>query len=82
LADVLAEAERIVREYTVRRTLKPKRPQLRVRVTIVPKYACAHEPSCGVKEPERPLGLVEGLVKKAAAACPPACGCTGRQRFP
>ncbi len=107
LADAVAEAEKIVQEYTVRRTLKPKRPRneklpehipryevtlpvpeevancpkhgprkqigedrmetlefqrpkLRVRVTVVPKFACAEEPCCGVKEPERPLGLVEG----------------------
>jgi len=107
LADAVAEAEKIVQEYTVRRTLKPKRPRnerlpdhlphyevmlpvpeevancpehgprkqigedrtetlefqrpkLRVRVTIIPKFACEKEPFCGVKEPERPLGLVEG----------------------
>src|SRR5271167_135730 len=107
LADAVAEAEKIVQEYTVRRTLKPKRPRneklpdhipryevplpvpeevancpehgprkqigedrmetlefqrpkLRVRVTVVPKFVCEHEPCCGVKEPERPLGLVEG----------------------
>jgi cell division protein FtsB len=103
LADAAAEAEKIVQEYTVRRTLRPKRPRneklpdhlpryevelpvseevahcpehgprrrigedrmetlefqrpkLRVRVTVVPKFACEHEPFCGVKEPERPLG--------------------------
>ncbi len=107
LADAVAEAEKIVQEYTVRRTLKPKRPRneklpehlpryevplpvseevancpehgprkkigedrvetlefqrpkLRVRVTVIAKFACEHEPCCGVKEPERPLGLVEG----------------------
>lgn len=107
LADAVAEAQTIVQEFTVRRTLRPKRPRneqlpdhlpryevplpvpeevancpehgprrqigedrietlefrrpkLRVRVTVVPKFACEHEPSCGVKEPERPLGLVEG----------------------
>lgn len=107
LADAAAEAERIVQEYTVRRTHKPKkprheqlpahlpryevelpvpepvkncpthgprtrigedrletlefeRPKLRVRVTIVPKFACAQAPGCGVQEPPRPAGLVEG----------------------
>jgi transposase len=107
LADAVAEAQTIVQEFTVRRTLRPKRPRneqlpdhlpryevplpvpeevancpehgprkqigedrietlefqrpkLRVRVTVVPKFACEHEPFCGVKEPERPLGLVEG----------------------
>jgi transposase len=107
LADAVAEAQAIVQEYTVRRTIRPQRPRneklpdhipryevtlpvpeevancpehgprkqigedrmetlefqrpkLRVRVTLVPKFACEHEPCCGVKEPERPLGLVEG----------------------
>jgi transposase len=41
-------------------TLEFQRPKLRVRVTVMPKFACEHEPYCGVKEPERPLGLVEG----------------------
>ncbi len=41
-------------------TLEFQQPKLRVRVTIVPKFACEREPCCGVKEPERPLGLVEG----------------------
>lgn len=35
-------------------------PQLRVRVTKYPKYACPQEPQCGVTSPERPTGLVEG----------------------
>jgi transposase len=41
-------------------TLEFQRPKLRIRVTVIPKFACEHEPCCGVKEPERPLGLVEG----------------------
>jgi transposase len=41
-------------------TLKLTPPKLWVEVRIIPKFACAGEPQCGVKEPERPLGLVEG----------------------
>jgi transposase len=41
-------------------TLELIPPKLWVKVTIVPKYACEGEPQCGVKEPERPTGLVEG----------------------
>ena len=107
LQEAVAEAEEIVQEYTVRRTLKPKkprneklpahleryevrlpvpddvancpehgprkpigddrmetlefeRPKLQVRVTLIPKFACESQPQCGVKEPQRPTGLVEG----------------------
>ena len=35
-------------------------PKLRVRVTIIEKFACESQPQCGVKEPQRPMGLVEG----------------------
>jgi transposase len=41
-------------------TLEFERPKLRVRVTLIPKFACADEAACGVKEPARPQGLVEG----------------------
>jgi transposase len=41
-------------------TLEYQPPKLRVRVTLIPKYACEGAPECGVKEPERPQGLVEG----------------------
>jgi transposase len=41
-------------------TLELERPQLRVRVTKYPKYACENQPQCGVASPERPTGLVEG----------------------
>jgi transposase len=41
-------------------TLEYTRPQLRVRVTLIPKFACEDEAECGVKEPARPQGLVEG----------------------
>jgi hypothetical protein len=35
-------------------------PQLRIRVTRYPKFACSGQPECGVASPERPTGLVEG----------------------
>jgi len=41
-------------------TLEYERPKLRVRVTLIPKFACEHAAACGVKEPDRPQGLVEG----------------------
>jgi transposase len=41
-------------------TLELQPPKLRVRVTIIEKFACESQPQCGVKEPQRPLGLVEG----------------------
>ncbi len=41
-------------------TLEFQRPQLRVRVTKHPKYICEKEPECGVRSPERPVGIVEG----------------------
>lgn len=41
-------------------TLEFGRPKLKVRVTLIPKYACEDQPACGVAEPPRPAGLVEG----------------------
>ena len=41
-------------------TLEFGRPNLKVRVTVYPKYACAGEPDCGITSPERPRGIVEG----------------------
>jgi transposase len=41
-------------------TLEFMQPKLRVRVTLYAKYACEHEPQCGVASPERPASLVEG----------------------
>jgi transposase len=35
-------------------------PQLRIRVTRYPKFACSGQPACGIASPERPTGLVEG----------------------
>lgn len=41
-------------------TLEFERPKLKVRVTLHPKYICVDEPSCGVAQPPREPGLVEG----------------------
>jgi transposase len=41
-------------------TLEFGRPKLKVRVTLIPKFACEGAPECGVKEAPRPEGLVEG----------------------
>jgi transposase len=41
-------------------TLEFERPELWVRVTLYPKYACIDQPECGVDSPQRPMGLVEG----------------------
>ena len=41
-------------------TLEFERPKLKVRVTLYPKFICAGEPTCGVAQPPREPGLVEG----------------------
>lgn len=41
-------------------SLEYVRPQLKVRVTVYPKFACSKAPECGVTSPERAVGLVEG----------------------
>jgi len=41
-------------------TLEFGRPNLKVRVTKYPKYACPDEPECGIASPERPPAIVEG----------------------
>ena len=41
-------------------TLEFERPKLKVRVTLYPKYICENEPACGVAQPPREPGLVEG----------------------
>ena len=46
--------------YDSQEMLEFERPKLKVRVTRIPKYACEDQPACGVKEPPRPEGLVEG----------------------
>lgn len=52
--------ERKLIGYDVTETLEFMRPVLRVRVTKYPKYICPDQPQCGVKQPPRPRGLVEG----------------------
>lgn len=46
--------------YDVTETLEFLRPVLRVRVTKYPKYICPDQPECGVTQPPRAPGLVEG----------------------
>ncbi len=46
--------------YDSTETLEFQRPKLRVRVTKYPKYACAGHAECGLKQPPREPGLVEG----------------------
>jgi len=41
-------------------TLEFERPKLKVRVTLYGKYVCENEPGCGVAQPPREPGLVEG----------------------
>lgn len=52
--------ERTLIGYDTVETLEFERPQLRVRVTKYPKYACPSHVDCGVASPARPQSLVEG----------------------
>jgi len=52
--------ERKVIGYDRQETLEYVPPKLKVRVTVIAKYACPGAPECGVKEALRPEGLVEG----------------------
>jgi transposase len=52
--------ERQLIGYDQTETLEFLRPVLRVRVTKYPKYVCAGQPECGVQQPPRAEGLVEG----------------------
>ena len=52
--------ERTIIGYDKTETLEFERPKLRVRVTLYPKYACASHAECGIAQPERETGLVEG----------------------
>ena len=49
-------------------TLEIGRPNLKVRVTLYPKYACEGEPACGIASPERPPAIVEGNKYDASVA--------------
>jgi transposase len=46
--------------YDRTETLEFERPKLKVRVTLYAKYICADGPGCGVVQPPRAPGLVEG----------------------
>ena len=46
--------------YDVRESLVYIPPQLEIRVTKFPKYACPNRPECKVTQAERPEGLIEG----------------------
>lgn len=46
--------------YDRTETLEFERPKLKVRVTLYAKYICENEPRCGVVQPPREPGLVEG----------------------
>jgi len=46
--------------YDQQETLVFQRPKLKVQVKKIPKFACEGHAECGVKEPPRPQGLVEG----------------------
>ena len=45
--------------YDVRESLVYIPPQLEIRVTKFPKYACPNQPECKVTQAERPEGLIE-----------------------
>jgi transposase len=63
-----AHGARTLVGYDVTETLQFERPQLKVRVTKYPKYACEDAPQCGVAQAERPTGLVEGDKYDASVA--------------
>ena len=46
--------------YDVRESLVYVPPQLEIRVTKFPKYACPNQPECRVTQAARPEGLIEG----------------------
>ena len=52
--------ERKVIGYDIVETLMFKQPELWVRRLRIPKFACAGFAACGVAEPDRPPGLIEG----------------------
>lgn len=56
----VAHGERIIIGYDITETLEFERPKLRVRKLLTPKLACANHPECGIAQPERETGLVEG----------------------
>jgi len=52
--------ERKLIGYDRTESLEFERPKLRVRVTLIPKFVCEEDATCGVSQPPRPAGLVEG----------------------
>ena len=52
--------ERKIIGYDYIETLMFEQPKLWVRRLAIPKFACEQSPACGVGEPSRPKGLVEG----------------------
>ena len=52
--------ERKVIGYDRVESLEIEQPKLKVRVTLYPKFACEDHAECGVKQPPREPGLVEG----------------------
>ncbi len=54
------QGERTIIGYDITETLEFERPKLRVRVTKYPKLACVNHSECGIEQPERAMGLVEG----------------------
>ena len=52
--------ERTIIRYDEVETLVFKRPELYVRVTRYPIFACPQSKECGLSSPERPVGIVEG----------------------
>ncbi len=49
-------------------TLEFERPKLKVRVTLYPKFVCENQPACGVAQPPREPGLIEGNRYGASVA--------------
>lgn len=49
-------------------TLEFTPAQLKVRVTLHPKFACENQSQCGIGSPERPIGIVEGDKYDASIA--------------
>lgn len=60
--------ERTIIGYDCTETLEFERPKLRVRVTKYPKFACTNHSECGIAQPEREEGLVEGNRYGASVA--------------
>lgn len=52
--------ERKIIGYDYVETLMFEQPRLWVRRLAIPKFVCERSPECGVAEPSRPAGLVEG----------------------